>query len=268
MPDTNAVPAAPRAAALNRRDRATILLALLGVTAIAWLYLLAMPQDAAGMAMDDMPGMAMPMAAPWTPLTFALTFAMWWVMMLGMMLPSAAPMILTFATLNRGKRAHGETFVPTSVFTFGYLIVWGVFSLAATLAQWALGSAALLSPMASLTSPMIGGVLLILAGLYQFTPLKQACLRNCRSPFAFVLNHWRDGRIGALRMGLEHGAFCLGCCWILMALLFVVGVMNLLWVAAIAAFVFAEKLLPGGVWLGRIGGAAMLAFGVFLLTHG
>jgi predicted metal-binding membrane protein len=258
---------APRAATLNRRDRTVILLALLGVTAIAWLYLFAMPQNSAGMAMDNMPGMAMP-AEPWTPATFALTFAMWWVMMLGMMLPSAAPMILTFATLNRGKRAHGETFVPTSVFALGYLIAWGVFSLAATLAQWMLDRIALLSPMASITSPVLGGTILILAGLYQFTPLKQACLRNCRSPFAFVLNHWRDGRFGALRMGLEHGAYCLGCCWVLMALLFVVGVMNLLWVAGIAIFVFAEKLLPGGIRFGRVGGGVMIGFGVFLLTQG
>lgn len=265
--DTDTSPADLRAAALSRRDRTVILFALLGVTAIAWLYLLAMPQNAVDMAMDTMPGMAMP-AEPKPPATFVLTFAMWWVMMLGMMLPSAAPMILTFATLNRHKRARGQAFVPTSVFTFGYLIAWGAFSLVATLAQWLLDRIALLSPMASITSPIVGGVLLVLAGLYQFTPLKQACLRNCRSPFAFVLNHWRDGRFGALRMGLEHGAWCLGCCWVLMALLFVVGVMNLLWVAGIAVFVFAEKLLPGGVWIGRVGGGVMLAFGAYLLTRG
>jgi predicted metal-binding membrane protein len=258
----------PTAVAQHRSDRRIILLALLGVTAIAWLYLLAMRQDMSDMAMDDMPGMAMPMATSWTPTAFALTFAMWWVMMLGMMVPGAAPMILTFATLNRSKRARGQSFVPTSVFTLGYLIVWGAFSLSATAAQLVLDRIALLSPMMATTSPALGGALLILAGLYQFTPLKQACLRNCRSPFAFVLNHWHDGRTGALRMGLEHGAYCLGCCWVLMLLLFVVGVMNLLWVAAIAVFVFAEKLLPGGVWIGRVGGGAMAAFGVFLLTQG
>jgi predicted metal-binding membrane protein len=238
------------------------------VTALAWLYLLAIREGMSDMAMDDMPGMAMPMVASWTPAIFAITFAMWWVMMLGMMLPSAAPMILTFATLNRAKRARGHTFTPTSVFAVGYVIVWGVFSLGATVAQWALDRVALLSPMMATTSPVLGGTLLILAGLYQFTPMKQACLRNCRSPFAFVLNHWRDGRTGALRMGVDHGGYCLGCCWGLMALLFVVGVMNLLWVATIAVFVFAEKLLPGGVWIGRVGGSAMLGFGLFLLTRG
>jgi predicted metal-binding membrane protein len=265
---TDTSPADSRAIAPNRRDRGVILLALLGVTAIAWLYLLAMRQDMAGIATDDMPNMAMPMTAPWTPTAFALTFAMWWVMMLGMMVPSAAPMILTFATLNRSKRARGQSFVPTAVFAFGYLIAWGVFSIGATVAQWALDRMAPLSPMLATTTPVLGGALLILAGLYQFTPLKQACLRNCRSPFAFVLNHWRDRWTGALRMGLEHGGYCLGCCWVLMALLFVGGVMNLLWVTGIAAFVFAEKLLPGGVWIGRVGGVVMLGFGMFLLTRG
>jgi predicted metal-binding membrane protein len=258
----------PRADAPGRSDRRIILVALLGVTAIAWLYLLTLGQGMSDMAMNDMPGMAMPMVADWTPTVFALAFAMWWVMMLGMMVPSAAPMILTFATLNRNKRARGQGFVPTSVFTLGYLVVWGLFSLSATAAQWALDRIALLSPMAATTSPMLGGALLILAGLYQFTPLKQACLRNCRSPFAFVLNHWHDGNAGALRMGLEHGSYCLGCCALLMALLFVVGVMNLLWVAAIAMFVFAEKLLPGGARIGWVGGGVMLGFGVFLLTQG
>jgi predicted metal-binding membrane protein len=267
MSSVHRAPTDRRIGALATRERGAILLALLGVTLIAWWYLLAISHDMSGIAMSGMPGMAMPMAAPWTPAAFALTFAMWWVMMIGMMVPSAAPMALTFATLNRGKRARGQSFVPTSVFVLGYLIAWGAFSVAATLAQWALDRTALLSPMLAAASPVFGGILVILAGLYQFTPLKQACLRHCRSPFAFVLNHWRDGWTGALRMGMEHGGYCLGCCWVLMALLFVVGVMNLLWVAGIAVFVFAEKLLPGGVWIGRAGGCAMLGFGVFLLTR-
>lgn len=136
------------------------------------------------------------------------------------------------------------------------------------MAQWTLDNVAHLSPTLAASSPVLGGTIVILAGLYQFTPLKQACLRNCRSPFAFVLNHWRDGWTGALRMGLEHGSYCLGCCWMLMALLFVVGVMNLLWVAVLAVFVFAEKLLPGGEWIGKVGGVVMIGSGVFLLTQG
>jgi predicted metal-binding membrane protein len=250
---------------LLRHERAVVVLALAGVTAIAWLYLFIARQnmDMSMPAMSDMPGMgdmAMPFAAPWV-------FAMWWVMMLGMMLPSAAPMILTFAALQRRKRERDQPYVPTAMFVAGYLVVWGVFSLAATTAQWALQQGALLSPMLALTSPLAGGVLFILAGIYQLTPLKNACLRQCRSPFAFVLNHWRDGRYGALRMGASHGVYCLGCCWVLMALLFAVGVMNLIGVAAIATLVFVEKLLRGGVWVGRIGGGAMAVFGVWLMVQ-
>jgi len=247
---------------LLRRERVVIVLALAGVTAIAWLYLFFVGDDMADMAMpamDGMPDMAMPFAAPWV-------FAMWWVMMLGMMLPSAAPMILMFEAVQRRQRERERPYVPTAMFVAGYLIVWGGFSVAATAAQWALQQGALLSPMLGLASSMLGGLLFILAAIYQFTPLKHACLRQCRSPFAFVLNHWRNGWGGALRMGAGHGLYCLGCCWVLMALLFAVGVMNLLWVAAIAGFVFAEKLLPGGVWVGRIGGVAMPAFGVSLLV--
>lgn len=192
---------------------------------------------------------------------------MWWVMMLGMMLPSAAPTILTVATMARRQRERGRTFAPASVFTLGYLLAWGGFCVGATALQWGLDRAALLSPMLATNRVAIGGALFVLSGLYQFTPFKYACLRQCRSPFALLLNHWRDGWQGALRMGLYHGLYCLGCCWVLMTLLFAMGVMNLPWVAAIAAFVFAEKLLPGGIWIGRAAGALMLLFGVHLLLH-
>src|SRR5262249_552720 len=144
-------------------------------------------------AMDGMPGMAMPFAAPWV-------FAMWWVMMLGMMLPSAAPMIVTFAALQRRKREREEPYVPPPLFVAGSLLVWGAFCVLATAAQWVLQQMSLVSPMLMLSSPVLGGAVFVLAGIYQFTPLKYACLRQCRSPFAFVLNHWRDGRSGALRM--------------------------------------------------------------------
>lgn len=255
---------------IRRLDRFIILLALLALTVLSWLWLVSLSRGMSDNGMASMPGMAMPMRmpSPWIAARFALTFAMWWVMMVGMMLPSAAPMILMFATVNRRKRMSGQDFVPVSVFTVGYLLVWGVFSAGATAAQWALDQLAMLSPSLTTISPMVGGALLIAAGIYQFTPLKQACLRHCRSPLGFVLNHWHDGRIGALRMGIEHGAFCLGCCWVLMALLFVVGVMNLLAVAAIASFVLMEKLLPGGPWIGRIGGGAMVAVGAWLAALG
>ena len=186
-----------------------------------------------------------------------------------MMLPSAAPMILTFATVNARRRARAQPWVPTALFVAGYVLAWGGFSIAATLAQWGLESVALVSPMAmSVTSARLGGVLFLAAGLYQLTPLKHACLIACRSPFDFVVNRWRDGAAGALRMGLEHGLSCLGCCWILMALLFAVGVMNLLWVAVLAAVVLIEKLFPLGVWMARIGGVLLAAYGIRLLAMG
>jgi len=255
---------------LRRLDRSVILLALLALTVLAWLWLISFGRGMSEMHGASMPGMAMPMAmsVPWSAARFGLAFAMWWVMMIGMMLPGAAPMILMFATVNRNKRASGQDFVPVSVFALGYLLVWGFFSAGATLAQWALDQLATLSASRAIVSPTVGGALLIAAGIYQFTPLKQVCLRHCRSPVAFVLNRWHDGLVGALRMGMEHGTFCLGCCWVLMALLFVVGVMNLLLVAAIAAFVLVEKVLPGGASIGRLGGAAMIAVGAWLAARG
>lgn len=252
------------------RQRVAILAALGGVSLIAWLYLvllaLRMP-DMGGGSVAGMAGMAMTRGfQAWTASDFGLMFVMWWVMMLGMMLPSAAPMILTFARINASQRAKGQAFVPTSVFAAGYLIAWGGYSLLATVAQWGLERVALLSPSMHTTSPLLGGALFLLAGVYQFTPLKLACLRHCRSPIGFILNAWRGGTTGALVMGLRHGVECLGCCWFLMALLFVGGVMNLLWVATIAAFVFIEKIVPRGPWIARLAGAAMGGFGIWLLT--
>ena len=225
-------------------DRAVILAALAGVTAIAWLYLVSMPPMAMGAA---------------------ALFVMWWVMMSAMMLPSALPMTLTVATVNRRRRELGTPYVPTAVFVAGYLLAWGAFSLAATAVQWALEHAALMSPTGRLSSPLAGGLVFVAAGLYQLTPLKRACLRRCRSPLAFVLEHWRDGTAGALRMGAGHGAYCLGCCALLMALLFIGGVMNLLCAAAIAAWVMLEKVLPRGEALARLAGVLAIAFGTWLI---
>lgn len=202
------------------------------------------------------------MLTTWSPQNFALTFCMWMVMMIGMMTPSAAPMILLFAKLNK-KKTHSQ-FVSTSLFVAGYLFIWGMFSLVATFIQWWLESTSLMMPMARVNSPVIAGVVFVVAGLYQFTPLKHACLKHCRSPFAFIMNEWRDGKFGAIRMGAVHGAYCCGCCWFLMALLFVVGVMNLLWVAVIALYVLVEKVAPAGQWVARIGGVLMLSFGAYL----
>jgi predicted metal-binding membrane protein len=245
---------------LPLRDHAAILLALIGLAAVSWLYIY--------LQMSPMDEMAMPVAfSPWTAADFALNVAIWWVMMPGMMLPSAAPMILTFATVNRRKRTRGQPFVPTAVFTTGYLTAWGLFGIAATLADWGLEQTALMSPMTQRLTPALGAALIVVAGVYQLTPFKYVCLTHCRSPLAFVLHHWRDGQAGALRMGFDHGLYCLGCCWFLMALLFAAGTMSLLWMAAITAFVLAEKLFPAGQRIARVSGLAMIAFGLYLLSR-
>jgi predicted metal-binding membrane protein len=250
---------------LLRRQHVVIVAALGGIVVLAWLYLLLTAAD----MRTSMAGMDRYMAMPPKgAIDLLLLLAMWWVMMVGMMLPSAAPVILTFASVNRNRRARGEPYVPTALFTAGYLLVWGGFSIAASFAQWALEGATVLSPMdMTIDNRLLGGFLFLAAGLYQFTPVKLACLRFCRSPVDFVLNHWRNGTGGALRMGVTHGLYCLGCCWILMLLLFVNGVMNLLWVAGLSAVVLVEKLMAGP-WIGRIGGVLLAAWGVWLFVRG
>ena len=245
------------------RDRVVIWLGLAAVTALSWLYVYRQMGPMEGMTDIAMPAVF----SPWTATDFVLNLAIWWAMMPGMMLPSAAPMILTFATINRHKRERGQLFVPAIVFTSGYVIAWGLFGVFATLADWGLERAALISPMTGKLSPLLGAIVVTAAGAYQLTPLKSVCLTHCRSPFDFVLNHWREGSAGALRMGVEHGLYCLGCCWFLMALLFAAGIMSLLWMAVITVVIFVEKLLPAGQWIARASGAAMLGFGIYLFCQ-
>jgi predicted metal-binding membrane protein len=192
---------------------------------------------------------------------------MWTVMMVAMMVPSATPMILAFVTVNQRRQAANKPFVPVTIFLFGYLAVWTAFSAVATLAEWGLHQAAMLSTTMTATSTALNGGLLIAAGLFQWTPMKRACLKGCRSPLSFLMSEWRDGAAGAFVMGLRHGAYCVGCCWFLMALLFVAGVMNLLWVAVIALFVLAEKISPKGELLARITGIGLVIAGATLIAH-
>jgi predicted metal-binding membrane protein len=220
--------------------------------------------ETASEAMSEM-AMAAMASAVWTPGYAVLMFFMWWIMMMAMMLPSAAPMILLFATINRKQRATGSPYVPTGIFAAGYVLVWAAFSLVAVGAQWGLERSGLLSSMLASTSVVLGAGLLIAAGIYQLTPLKHACLRHCRSPLFFITHHWRPGGPGALRMGVEHGAFCTGCCWFLMALLFYGGIMNLYWIAGLALYVLVEKIVPAGHHVGRLAGALLIAWGGALL---
>lgn len=244
-----------------RRDRVLVVSCLLFVVALSWAYLL----SGAGM-MQAMGDMLMPMSTgPWTLDRAVLVLVMWAVMMAAMMLPSAAPIILLYATISRRRSERGETASTSGVFAFGYIAVWAAFSLAATALQYGLEKVALMSPMMQTTSIALAGTMLIVAGLYQWTPLKQACLRHCRSPLEFITAYWRPGARGAFVMGMRHGAYCLGCCWMLMLLLFVGGVMNFAWIAGLALFVLVEKLVPAGHWIGRGAGVLLVAWGTATL---
>jgi len=249
---------------VHARDRAIVLSGLAGLSLLSWLYLIYL-----GWRMDAMPvGMAMaePHLQGWTIVEALLCFVMWVVMMVGMMVPTAAPMIMVFTRTYRSRRAEGLPYIPTSLFVLGYLTAWILFSLFATIAQWGLQTTALLSPTTlDTTTPLLGGAILIAAGLFQLTPLKERCLTHCRSPLHFLLNEWRDGRLGAFLMGWRHGLFCLGCCWALMGLLFVTGVMNLLWVALIAIFVLMEKVAPLRHWVSSGAGVLLVGWGLWLI---
>jgi predicted metal-binding membrane protein len=253
----------PPLESLARRDRAVAAFALLSLTAIAWASLFRMRS---GMAPAEGAGMAMPGMHAWSAVELLLLFLMWATMMVAMMLPSAAPMILLVATVQRRRRERASPAAPTAFFAAGYLVVWTCFSAAAALTQWGLHQAALLSPAMASTSPVLGGLLLVTAGAYQWLPVKSACLSHCRSPLGFLGSEWREGRAGALVMGLRHGLFCLGCCWALMLLLFVAGVMYLPWVAAIASLVLVEKVARAGPWIGKVTGLALAAWGAWMLA--
>jgi predicted metal-binding membrane protein len=277
------------------RDRTIIIAGLVTVIVLSWLYILLgagmdmpaceMPTMTGGSSTTDMVGDSRGMSAPqerreairpapaallhsavWTPTYAGLMMVMWWVMMVAMMVPSASPMILLYARIQRSQRMKGAPFVPTSVFAAGYLVVWGAFSVLAAGTQWGLERTGLLSAMLSSTSGLFAGSLLLGVGLYQLTPLKHACLRHCRSPLQFMTHHWRNGTSGALHMGIKHGVFCLGCCWLLMGLLFVGGVMNLYWIIGLAVFVLLEKTLPAGHWLGALTGIGLIVAGGWFLT--
>lgn len=242
-----------------RRERLVTLAGLALVILLSWSYIL----TGAG-TMQEMGGMDMPMSIwPWTASHALLMFVMWLVMMMAMMLPSAAPAILLYATVAR--RSPSAPRSGPALFASGYVAVWGAFSLLALLAQFLLEWAEWLSPMMESDSTLLSALLLLAAGIYQFTPLKRACLRLCRSPLDFLVAHWHGGRLGALRMGAQHGLYCVACCWGLMLLLFVGGLMNLWWIGALALYVLVEKLVPGGERLGQVAGALLIGAGLVML---
>jgi predicted metal-binding membrane protein len=266
--------------AVLRRDRLIVAISLGVIAALAWAYVLwlAADMDMDGMDMSGFrmvpagKGMMAPAAAPWSAVEFAFVFVMWAVMMVGMMAPSAAPMLLMYARAGRQARMAqginaGKPLAATGWFATGYFLAWTGFSLAATLVQWLLERQALLDARMESANILLGAVVLIAAGIYQWTPLKNACLAQCQTPFGFLMSHggFRSNPLGCVHLGFLHGIYCVGCCWVLMALLFVVGVMNVLWIALLALLVLLEKLTPWGRWVARIAGTASIAAGAWMM---
>jgi predicted metal-binding membrane protein len=268
----------PTAPAVLRRDRIVIGLALIFLTALAWSYVL-FTADMHVMGGMDMSGFRMipsgmglmiSARAPWRPMEFASVFAMWTVMMVAMMTPSAVPMILTYARVGRHTEAKGTPFAATLWFAIGYFLVWVVFSVFATLMQWALERTALLDSAMASTSNVLGGIVFVAAGAYQWTRLKDACLTQCQKPLLFLLRQggFRRNAPGSVMLGLRHGAYCVGCCWALMVLLFVGGVMNVLWIVPLALLVLLEKVTSFGRLIAPIAGTVLIAAGAWLLSMG
>ena len=259
-----------------QRDRAIIVAALILITGLSGAYVLWLVdnmamggRDMTGFRMiPDGMGLMMPTSAPWQPFEFVFVLLMWAVMMLGMMTPSAAPMVLLYARVGRQAATQGKPFAASGWFFGGYLLVWMAFALAATVAQWALERAALLTPMMKGANGIFGGAVLIAAGLYQWTRLKDACLRQCQAPWLFIQRHggFRRTAIGSLGLGVRHGTYCVGCCWALMSLLFVGGVMNVLWIIVISLLVLTEKVIPAGRAIARITGGGFLGLGIWLFA--
>jgi predicted metal-binding membrane protein len=257
--------------ALLKHENAVVLAALVVLTLLAWLALLA--GAGTGMSPAAMSGCWLPMALPaaeswsWTPYYWLIAFVMWAVMMVAMMLPSAAPMVLLYGkVVQHADAKNGTHDGPSSITAFasGYLALWILFSALAVVLQFGLERSGVMTGMMSLRSPALSGALLIAAGLYQLSPLKTACLRHCRGPAAFLTAHWRPGIAGAWRMGIRHGAYCVGCCAVLMLLLFVGGVMNLVWIAGLTLFVAFEKFAPFGEAATKVTAALLVAGGLAL----
>lgn len=238
------------------KDRIIVFSGLVMITVFAWAYMIHMAMNMTGAGMH----MAKPCLMHWGIGDIVHLFIMWTIMMAAMMLPAATPMIMMFATVN-GQQSNGENpLIPTWLFVLGYLAVWTVYSGLATLTQWGLHLSALLTHHMVITSPLLGGLLLLAAGIFQWTPFRDACMSKCRSPLGFLMTEWREGRRGALIMGLKAGMFCVGCCWLLMILSFVLGVMNMIWMAALTAFMLVEKIIDNK-WISRTAGLILVAWG-------
>ncbi|MCG6964991.1 MAG: DUF2182 domain-containing protein [Chromatiaceae bacterium] len=265
MRDSSTYASAQAQQRLSAREYLIVGSDLGGIALAGWAYMFYM---AWAMAHMDQVEMWMPpvASAPWAAWDYFMLFLMWATMMVAMMTPSTLPMVTMFATLNRNRRHRQQSYTPTFIFVAGYLIVWTGFSVLATIAQWPLHASGLLNPMMDSRSYLLSGLVLIVAGVYQWTPAKDACLTTCRSPLGFLMTEWREGSAGALVMGIRHGIYCVGCCWALMLVLFGVGVMNMLWVLLITAFVLVEKITPAPGPIRIISGLGLAGWGAYWVS--
>jgi predicted metal-binding membrane protein len=265
MTDSYPLPNATPGPRLGIREYLIVGGGLTGIALAGWAYMFYM---AWAMANMDKVEMWMPpiATATWTVWDFFMLFVMWATMMVAMMTPSILPMVTMFTSLNKNRRSRQQSYTPTFIFVSGYLIAWTGFSVLAAIAQWPLHTAGLLNPMMDSRSYLLSGLVLIVAGIYQWTPAKDACLTTCRSPLGFLMTEWREGNMGALIMGIRHGVYCVGCCWALMLVLFGVGVMNMLWVLLITAFVVVEKILPAPGPVRFVSGLGLVCWGGYWLS--
>ena len=258
VPDNNR-----RMESVPGRERAVIVAGLIAIAALCWAWIIPMARDMYG----PMSGLsAWMMTATWDAKHLLLLWAMWAVMMAGMMLPTAVPLLLVYGTAVRRSEAAPRAARRVYLLAAGYLVVWSAFSVGATLLQRLLSRQFLLTPMMESARPMATASFLLLAGLYQLTPLKWACLKTCRSPLSVIMQRWRPGSSGAFYMGLEHGLYCLGCCWALMLLLFAGGVMNLTVITALTGLVLVEKATPFGPQAARLSGVVFIGWAIWLVV--
>ncbi|MBL4801797.1 MAG: DUF2182 domain-containing protein [Emcibacter sp.] len=249
------------------QPRLVIVIALGSVVALAWVYLFYLAQNMSNMDIMSVDMMAMTMAdyRPWTAVDFGMIFLMWAIMMVGMMLPSAAPAIMVFDKWNISRKVSGQPYAATSLFILGYIFSWTAFSLIATVCQWALDYGHFLTPMMESKNPYMGAILLVCAGLYQLSPYKDICLKHCHNPIEFIGKYWKKGNFQAFKLGSQHGLYCIGCCWLIMGLLFFFGVMNLMWILILSLFVLLEKLIIFNHWINWTISATLILGGISLL---
>jgi predicted metal-binding membrane protein len=244
------------------RERFAILGVLVALASLAWIFVIWQATTMSGARMAS--GMAAP-AGLTMGMSAALFLAVWVAMMVAMMFPSAAPMVLMFRAIATGKRARGQNYTPTWIFVAGYLLVWSLAGVAAYLAALGLDTlASNIRPLAE-NAGRIGGSLLVVAGVYQFSPLKNVCLAKCRTPTQFLMTGWRNGNGGAFCMGFTHGVFCLGCCWLLFVILFPLGMMNIAALALLSVLIFVEKTLPVGRLVASLTGVALIGYGLLVV---